>query len=382
MEHFLTIDALQPSGQQSVSNSQIESALTMTQKNFRVARNKSINSIDYQQKGLPTQSDLLELAADYRKLQKELWAHIPDCPWVNEELAIDLSTMVAQFVQAHNTEQASTLTPVHPNCKYGSAYIRFSDEKNNPRSLAQQLHNILNRAAADGTWISFKRVFADAAISGTTSTRPGFQLAKITMSNVKEEAGVLYIDDLSRLSRDMIDMLEFAKQLKYAEKQIIGVSDGFDSKSPMSSIALPLSAVQHSEFIRGLREKVIRGAKDSFKRKRNTGAVPFGYKPFNVMKEDGQPELRRNGTVETVIKVVPEEAASVIRMFELYTNEHKSPNQIAKIFNQELVGGRNSWNSTSIAGMLKNVRYRGLIVYNRTQTVLEPSTGVRGHGSV
>ncbi len=64
--------------------------------------------------------------------------------------------MVAQFVQAHNSEQAAALTPVHPSCKYGSAYLRFSDEKNNPRSLAQQLRNILNRAAADGIWISFK----------------------------------------------------------------------------------------------------------------------------------------------------------------------------------------------------------------------------------
>ncbi len=195
------------------------------------------------------------------------------------------------------------------------------------------------------------------------------------MGNIKEVAGVLYIDDLSRLSRDVIDTLEFAKQLKFAEKQIIGVSDGFDLRNPMSNYALPLNAVQHSEFSRGLREKVMRGAKDSFERKRNTGAVPFGYKPIPVINENGQPEIRRNGTVETVVKVVPEEAASVVRMFELYTNEHKSPNQIAKIFNQELVGGRNSWNSTTIAGMLKNDRYRGLIVYNRTQTVQEPSTG-------
>ncbi len=63
--------------------------MSYKQKNFRLVRNKNLNSIDYQQKGLPTQPDLLELADDYLQLQKELWGHKSDCPWVNEELAID-----------------------------------------------------------------------------------------------------------------------------------------------------------------------------------------------------------------------------------------------------------------------------------------------------
>jgi hypothetical protein len=47
------------------------------------------------------------------------------------------------------------------------AYLRFSDENSNPRSLDQQLLNVLNRARRDGVFVPWHYVLADAAVSGT-----------------------------------------------------------------------------------------------------------------------------------------------------------------------------------------------------------------------
>jgi hypothetical protein len=45
------------------------------------------------------------------------------------------------------------------------AYLRYSDENSNPRSLAQQLDNILERARRDGKFIPWEFVCADAAVT-------------------------------------------------------------------------------------------------------------------------------------------------------------------------------------------------------------------------
>ena len=51
------------------------------------------------------------------------------------------------------------------------AYLRFSDENSNPRSLDQQLLNVLNRARRDGVFVPWHYVLADAAVSGTGNWR-------------------------------------------------------------------------------------------------------------------------------------------------------------------------------------------------------------------
>ena len=58
------------------------------------------------------------------------------------------------------------------------ADLRFSDENSNPRSLDQQLLNVLNRARREGVFVPWHYVLADAAVSGTLTCRTGYTLAK------------------------------------------------------------------------------------------------------------------------------------------------------------------------------------------------------------
>jgi len=61
------------------------------------------------------------------------------------------------------------LTPGVLPCPWnalGVAYLRFSDENSNPRSLDQPLLNVLARARREGVFIPWPYVLADAAVGG------------------------------------------------------------------------------------------------------------------------------------------------------------------------------------------------------------------------
>ena len=92
------------------------------------------------------------------------------------------------------------------------AYLRFSDENSNPRSLDQQLLNVLNRARRDSVFVPWQYVMADAAVSGTLACRTGYTLAKSLVER-REASGVAWflIDDLSRMSRNTIESLRLGE---------------------------------------------------------------------------------------------------------------------------------------------------------------------------
>ncbi len=327
------------------------------------------------QSGLPSPADLLTLVLYYLDLQRKLWQDQNGHEWMQEELGVSAERLAADFVRYHGEGKPDLPLQVSRDFKIGCAYVRFSDENNNARSLIQQLHNILVRAKADNVWIPWNRVFADAAISGRTSARPGFQLTKTTVCSFTDSTAIFYVDDLSRLSRDTVDSLEFGKQINQYQKRLIGVSDGFDSASKMAPITHSITALQNEMFSQGLAEKVHRGMRDAFYQDRNVAFLPFGYVSEQVLDEHGRSVVKQNDKVEKKVRIVPEQAAIVIRMFELYTDEQKSPAQIAKLFNEEKAGNLTTWNPTSIRQRLANVRYRGDIVFKATKTIRHPETG-------
>ncbi|MFM7033779.1 MAG: hypothetical protein ACKOYJ_01090, partial [Planctomycetia bacterium] len=53
------------------------------------------------------------------------------------------------------------------------AYLRFSDENSNPRSLDQQLINVLNRARRDSVFVPWQYVMADAAVNKRNASTVG-----------------------------------------------------------------------------------------------------------------------------------------------------------------------------------------------------------------
>ncbi len=106
--------------------------------------------------GLPERSGLLDLARTYLETQARLWPDLVGTAAVPTADPATIAAMADDFERRFRTQVADIFQPGAVPCIWadlGLAYLRFSDESSNPRSLDQQLLNVLNRARRDGVFV-------------------------------------------------------------------------------------------------------------------------------------------------------------------------------------------------------------------------------------
>src|SRR5690606_19370652 len=130
-------------------------------------------------RGLPDEQALLDLAQTYLELQHLHWPQLASKGVLPEVTPVAIEAAAEDFRRRFIQAEAP---PVDPACLpgglIGAAYLRYSCDNSNPRSLAQQLRNVLNKARQEAHFIPWAYVFADAAVTGTVASRRGYQLAK------------------------------------------------------------------------------------------------------------------------------------------------------------------------------------------------------------
>ncbi len=201
-----------------------------------------------------------------------------------------------------------------------ACYLRFSCDNSNPRSLAQQLRNCLERAHRDGLFVPWALVFADAAVTGTHANRRGYQMSRLVMDGEQEVAGVLVIDEIGRASRDAVEALELGRSIERTARRLLGASDGFDSATAQSRMMLGIFAMLHEWFVDQLRHKVARAMRDAFQRGDVVGTAGFGYVMEKLTDADGNVVFTPKGTVKQQKRVCEDMAKDVVRMFELFVH--------------------------------------------------------------
>lgn len=328
-------------------------------------------------RGLPADDARLELARTYLKHQHRLWPELVKAGVLPKRTEPNTARLADQFRGAFEEGDWTTFQPgpgAPPWDTLGAAYLRYSDDGSNPRSLDQQLVNVLEKARQDRVFVAWEYVFADAAVTGTTAGRRGYQQAKGLIQRGPDEIGRVYIDELGRASRDAVEALNLGRLIELTGRRMVGASDGFDSASPTAKVQLHIYAMIHELFIDQLRAKVRRGMRDAFDRGRNLHKPAVGYKLVPVTDEAGAPVVD-DGRPQTE-RVVDEEAAGAIReAFELYADRSWSRDKIAERFNQRTVGGVRTWDSARIRQLLARSTYRGVEFYEMTYLVRDPATG-------
>ena len=352
-----------------------------TKKPFDTNRSVSGSSQSDQGKkirGLPQPEDLKALAITYLTEQGKYWPTLVGSallPAANDDSAVELAADFELRLTAHDYTPSPVRVPAS-NCKdVGAAYVRYSDSNSNTRSLDQQLVNILATASRDRIFVPWCFVFADAAISGTVASRPGYQLLVKAM----ETTGcvtVAVIDELDRLSRDQEISVKFGKMLARLGKRLIA-SQGYDSKSSSAKITFAISSLTSDLYIDQLKLKVDRGMTDCVNRGHHVAAPPLGYRLVHCLDADGRPILGPNRKLISEV-VIDQAAADVVnRIFELYSKSKMSPQAIALVFNKELVLGRSGWNTSGIATLLTHELYIGIRKWKRTRNDVDSQTGKR-----
>jgi DNA invertase Pin-like site-specific DNA recombinase len=228
-----------------------------------------------QDRGLPSQSDLVKLAKAYLHQQYQHWPELAAQQDLPPNTLEQAEEMAATYTLRFRSGEI-----IYPEPKgrgwsgIGACYLRYSCENSNPRSLDDQLSHILKAARAASHFIPWDYVLADSSISGTIAVRRGYLLVKEVMrASPKHSASVLYVYDMSRASRDIIESHKLARLLRSMRKGLIGVADGFDLNSPQADIQLMAMSMFSDMYVKNVRQRCGVGMRGAVRRGTSIGTL-------------------------------------------------------------------------------------------------------------
>jgi DNA invertase Pin-like site-specific DNA recombinase len=247
-------------------------------------------------------------------------------------------------------------------------YARFSSANQSEHSIEDQLR--ICRVYAERHGWEVLHEFRDAAISGATLSRPGFQALQEAMR--RGGIDIVLAEALDRFSRDQEHIAGFHKLVAFTGVRFFTISEG-----EISSLHVGMKGTMNAMFLTELANKTRRGLEGRVRAGRGTGTVPYGYRRVTGI-------LRPDGEVERGLRELdPGEAAIVRRIFSEYVMG-LSPIAIARRLNEEHIPGPTGqgWNHFTIrgrsghdTGLLRNHLYVGKSVWNRRHRVRDPLSG-------
>jgi DNA invertase Pin-like site-specific DNA recombinase len=251
-----------------------------------------------------------------------------------------------------------------PRC---AIYARYSSDQQREASIEDQLRICRARAEREG-W-TVVETFTDAAISGATLLRKGYQRLLEAMRDGRLD--VVLAESLDRLSRDQEYIAGFYKQAGFAGVRVVTLAEG-----EVSELHVGLKGTMGALFLKDLADKTRRGLEGRIRAGRSAGAVAYGYRIVRQVRPDG--EFERG-----LREADPAEATVVQRIFADYAAGH-SPLAIARALNEAGVPGPGGgpWFDSTIRGrpgrdrgLLRNPIYIGQLVWNRRRSLKDPVTG-------
>ena len=212
--------------------------------------------------------------------------------------------------------------------------------------------------------------FSDAAISGGTTQRPGYQ--EMLRAARRHEIDVIVSEDTSRLWRNLAEQSPRLAEL--CDLGIIVVTADLDTRLESAEIMGAVGGAMASAYRKEIGRRSRRGLEGQARLKRPTGGKSYGYTSV--------------GPVEARERVIdPAQAAIVRKIFEMYV-EGYSPKRIAVELNRRCVPSPGSywkrtmrradskWLASVIAGdalkgtgILNNPIVRGIVIWNRVRWV-------------
>lgn len=169
--------------------------------------------------------------------------------------------MAAKIIQKNNNDLAI-------------AYYRFSSHSQNEASIDQQRERAHEYADANG--LTIVKEYADAAISGTTSARPQYQLMLSEIEKIKPSVLILWKTD--RLGRDKYELIIAKKRIRDVGCSIHLVSEPTPDDSPESVLMESILEGMTEYYSKNLSENIHRGMNFNAEHALYNGHRIFGYK--------------------------------------------------------------------------------------------------------
>lgn len=225
------------------------------------------------------------------------------------------------------------------------AYARFSSDNQREESIDAQLRAI--REYCDRNGHELIREYTDEARSATTDKRPAFQ--QMIADAEKSEFDLVIVHKLDRFSRDRFDSAFYRRALKKNGVSIKSVLENLDG-SPESIILESVLEGMAEYYSKNLAREVMKGMKETAYKCKHTGGVPpLGY-ALNPDK---------------TYCIEESEAVIVRKIFQMYADGKGYSDIIAALENDRTRTGAR-FGKNSISDLLRNEKYRGIFIYNRT----------------
>jgi DNA invertase Pin-like site-specific DNA recombinase len=233
----------------------------------------------------------------------------------------------------------------------------------------------LCRAFAERQGWTVVTTFEDAARSGFgIEHRPGYQQLLAAALGPAHPFEVILVEDLSRLTRDMAEALRLYHRLRLKGVDLVGVSDGIATGRQGGKVQLAVKGLVNELYLDDLREKTHRGLSGQVTRGFSAGRRTFGYR---TVAEPGH---------RARVEVDEREAEIVRHTFRRYA-AGRSMRAIAHALNTEGVPSpakdtkrgpaRRGWALSTVQVTLRNERYVGVLVWNKTKFLKDPESGRR-----
>lgn len=247
-------------------------------------------------------------------------------------------------------------------------YARYSSDLQRKESIADQFR-VAERLAERNGFEIIER-FSDAAISGGTTRRPGYQ-AMLDAARL-HAIDAIVAEDTSRLWRNLAEQSPRLAEL--SDLGIIVVTADLDTRLESAEIMGAVGGAMASAYRKEIGRRSRRGLEGQARLKRPTGGKSFGYSSI--------------GPIEARERVIDVAQATIVReIFAMYA-DGLSPQRIAVDLNTRGVPSPGShwkrttrrsdgkWLPSVIAGdpakgtgILNNPIVRGLVIWNRTRWV-------------
>jgi site-specific DNA recombinase len=253
-------------------------------------------------------------------------------------------------------------------------YARFSSDLQRTTSLEDQIRNCRQFAARMGWQVVEDHVYQDAALSGFgVEHRPAYQHLVAAALTSPSPFTVVLVDDLSRLSRDLVETLRLYRRLKQHGVELVAVADGIQSSNQTAKLQITIKGLVNELYLDDLRAKTHRGLTGRALKGLSTGGRLFGYRT-------------RPGADGAEWVIDEPEAHIVRRIFQMYA-DGQSLKAIAVQLNTEQIQfpakptrrgpTRLGWAVSSIHTVLRNEKYEGHWVWNKTMFLKDAETGKR-----
>ena len=237
-----------------------------------------------------------------------------------------------------------------------AAYCRVSTEQEEQQNSYQvQISYYTDLINRKKEWTLVK-VFADEGISGTQAKkRPEF-LKMIRMCK-QQKIDLIITKSISRFARNTVDCLEYVRQLKDLGIGVIFEKENLNTLTMTSEFMIAL----YGSFAQAESESISKNVSWGKQKAYAEGKVSFQYAKLLGYKkgENGKPEI------------VPEEAETVRMIYDLFLDGLSFTRIKNALESQNLLTamGKKIWSESNIKSILKNEKYVGDALLQKTFTV-------------